>query len=284
MVTGGNVTGTDRPAGRRRPGRARGRLPATAAPLCGSADGQRQARVRRHGGRARTLGDRDVRRDCPAASATGCMRCWAARRRHAARHVRRRTRRARMSMNEQLRPFAAIIARTHFRWEVDADAQGGDRSRSNRPERKNPLTSIPTRELRDLFRGLVYASDVKCVVVTGAGGNFSSGGDVHEIIGPLTKMAMPELLAFTRMTGDLVLAMRALPAADRRRGRRRVRGRRRDGGACRPTCASAPPRRRPRSCSCASDWPVATWAPARCCRAYDRPGPRGGAAATPAAS
>ena len=85
------------------------------------------------------------------------------------------------------------------------------RSRSNRPERRNPLTFDSYAELRDLFRGLVYASDVKCVVVTGAGGNFSSGGDVHEIIGPLTKMAAPELLAFTRMTGDLVLAMRRCP-------------------------------------------------------------------------
>jgi enoyl-CoA hydratase/carnithine racemase len=73
------------------------------------------------------------------------------------------------------------------------------------------LTFDSYAELRDLFRGLVYASDVKCVVVTGAGGNFSSGGDVHEIIGPLTKMAAPELLAFTRMTGDLVLAMRRCP-------------------------------------------------------------------------
>jgi enoyl-CoA hydratase/carnithine racemase len=81
----------------------------------------------------------------------------------------------------------------------------------DRPERKNPLTFASYAELRDLFRGLVYASDVKCVVVTGAGGNFSSGGDVHEIIGPLTKMAAPELLAFTRMTGDLVLAMRRCP-------------------------------------------------------------------------
>ena len=81
----------------------------------------------------------------------------------------------------------------------------------NRPERKNPLTFDSYAELRDLFRALVYAPEVKAVVVTGAGGNFCSGGDVHEIIGPLTKMAMPELLAFTRMTGDLVKAMRACP-------------------------------------------------------------------------
>ena len=65
----------------------------------------------------------------------------------------------------------------------------------NRPERKNPLTFESYAELRDMFRALVYAPEVKAVVVTGAGGNFCSGGDVHEIIGPLTKMAMPELLA-----------------------------------------------------------------------------------------
>ncbi len=81
----------------------------------------------------------------------------------------------------------------------------------NRPERKNPLTFESYAELRDLFRALVYAPAVKAVVVTGAGGNFCSGGDVHEIIGPLTKMDMPELLAFTRMTGDLVKAMRKCP-------------------------------------------------------------------------
>ena len=81
----------------------------------------------------------------------------------------------------------------------------------NRPERKNPLTFESYAELRDTFRALQYASDIKVVVVTGAGGNFCSGGDVHEIIGPLTKMTMPELLTFTRMTGDLVKAMRACP-------------------------------------------------------------------------
>ena len=81
----------------------------------------------------------------------------------------------------------------------------------NRPERKNPLTFDSYGELRDLFREMVYASDVKAVVFTGSGGNFCSGGDVHEIIGPLVKMDMPELLQFTRMTGDLVKAMRACP-------------------------------------------------------------------------
>jgi enoyl-CoA hydratase/carnithine racemase len=81
----------------------------------------------------------------------------------------------------------------------------------NRPERKNPLTFDSYAELRDLFRNLVYAEDVQVVIVRGAGGNFCSGGDVHEIIGPLTKMDMKQLLAFTRMTGDLVKAMRACP-------------------------------------------------------------------------
>jgi len=81
----------------------------------------------------------------------------------------------------------------------------------DRPERKNPLTFESYAELRDLFRTLAQADDVRAVVVQGAGGNFCSGGDVHEIIGPLTKMSMPDLLTFTRMTGDLVKAMRACP-------------------------------------------------------------------------
>jgi enoyl-CoA hydratase/carnithine racemase len=81
----------------------------------------------------------------------------------------------------------------------------------NRPERKNPLTFESYAELRDTFRALVYERAVKAVVIAGAGGNFSSGGDVHEIIGPLTGMEMPGLLDFTRMTGDLVKAMRGCP-------------------------------------------------------------------------
>ena len=81
----------------------------------------------------------------------------------------------------------------------------------NRPERKNPLSFDSYAELRDFFRALPYAPDIHAVVITGAGGNFCSGGDVHEIIGPLTKLDMPGLLAFTRMTGDLVKAMRACP-------------------------------------------------------------------------
>ena len=81
----------------------------------------------------------------------------------------------------------------------------------NRPERKNPLTFDSYAELRDLFRKLAYAADVHAVVLTGEGGNFCSGGDVHDIIGPLTELDMPGLLAFTRMTGDVIKAMRACP-------------------------------------------------------------------------
>jgi enoyl-CoA hydratase/carnithine racemase len=100
------------------------------------------------------------------------------------------------------------FAPEHFQWHF---ADGVATITLNRPERKNPLTFESYAELRDTFRSLVYAPAVKAVVVTGAGGNFSSGGDVHEIIGPLTKMSMPDLLNFTRMTGDLVKAMRACP-------------------------------------------------------------------------
>jgi enoyl-CoA hydratase/carnithine racemase len=101
---------------------------------------------------------------------------------------------------------------TNFKWEVSAKV---GTITLNRPERKNPLTFESYAELRDLFRNLCRASEVKAVVVTGAGGNFCSGGDVHEIIGPLVRMHenddMNGLLNFTRMTGDLVKAMRHCP-------------------------------------------------------------------------
>jgi enoyl-CoA hydratase/carnithine racemase len=100
------------------------------------------------------------------------------------------------------------FAPEHFLWD---HADGVATITLNRPERKNPLTFESYAELRDTFRALVYAREVKAVVVAGAGGNFSSGGDVHEIIGPLTEMDIPGLLDFTRMTGDLVKAMRACP-------------------------------------------------------------------------
>jgi len=99
-------------------------------------------------------------------------------------------------------------AARHFAFDI---AGGVATLTLNRPERKNPLTFASYAELRDLFRALAPAGDVKAVVLTGAGENFCSGGDVHDIIGPLTGMAMPELLAFTRMTGDVVKAMRACP-------------------------------------------------------------------------
>lgn len=103
---------------------------------------------------------------------------------------------------------AAGKAPAHFALSV---ADGVATVTLNRPERKNPLTFDSYAELRDWFLGLQKATDIRTVVLTGAGDNFCSGGDVHEIIGPLTKMTMPELLAFTRMTGALVSAMRACP-------------------------------------------------------------------------
>ena len=99
-------------------------------------------------------------------------------------------------------------AATHFLWRIDGRVGV---ITLNRPERKNPLTFDSYAELRDLFRALARSRDVKAVVITGAGGNFCSGGDVHDIIGPLTGMSADDLLAFTRMTGDLVKAMRDCP-------------------------------------------------------------------------
>jgi enoyl-CoA hydratase/carnithine racemase len=95
-----------------------------------------------------------------------------------------------------------------FRWSLEGKVAT---IALDRPERKNPLTFESYAELRDTFEALRHAADVKAVVITGAGGNFCSGGDVFEIIEPLTRSAMPELLAFTRMTGALVCAMRACP-------------------------------------------------------------------------
>jgi len=103
---------------------------------------------------------------------------------------------------------AAEYKATHFLWEISGKVAI---ITLNRPERKNPLTFESYAELRDLFRDLNYANDVKAVVIAGAGGNFCSGGDVHDIIGPLTRMDMSGLLDFTRMTGDVVKAMRLCP-------------------------------------------------------------------------
>ena len=110
-------------------------------------------------------------------------------------------------MRAQFNALAGHQAK-HFAYAFDA---GVATITLNRPERKNPLTFDSYAELRDLFRALELTSDVKVVVLTGAGGNFCSGGDVHEIIGPLTAMTMPEMLEFTRMTGSLIKAMRLCP-------------------------------------------------------------------------
>ena len=107
-------------------------------------------------------------------------------------------------MSELTRTELAGLKPRHFLWHVE------DRIatiRLDRPDRKNPLTFESYAELRDTFRALVYATDVDVVVFASNGGNFCSGGDVHDIIGPLVGMDMKDLLAFTRMTGDLVKAM-----------------------------------------------------------------------------
>jgi enoyl-CoA hydratase/carnithine racemase len=100
----------------------------------------------------------------------------------------------------------------HFTWSTEKKVAT---ITLNRPERKNPLTLESYAELRDTFRALRYAKDIKVIVLTGSGGNFCSGGDVHEIIGPLVQMQdngdMGALLNFTKMTGDLVKEMRACP-------------------------------------------------------------------------
>ncbi|WP_296816649.1 enoyl-CoA hydratase family protein [Brevundimonas sp.] len=98
----------------------------------------------------------------------------------------------------------------HFRFETSEDGRVATIT-LDRPDKKNPLTFDSYQELTDLFRALGQASDVRAVVLTGAGDNFCSGGDVFEIIEPLTRMAMPDLIAFTRMTGDLVRQIRACP-------------------------------------------------------------------------
>ena len=112
-------------------------------------------------------------------------------------------------MRGALRQFRDYKAR-HFLWETSDDGRVAT-IRLNRPDRKNPLTFDSYAELRNLFRDLAYASDVRAIVLTGSGGNFCSGGDVFEIIEPLTRMTMPDLIAFTRMTGDVVKAMRKCP-------------------------------------------------------------------------
>ncbi len=113
------------------------------------------------------------------------------------------------AMQAKKRPFKGHRAK-HFRFETDADGRVATIT-LDRPQKKNPLTFESYEELGDLFRSLRHAGDVRAVVLTGAEGNFSSGGDVFDIIEPLTTMKMPDLLAFTRMTGDLVRQIRACP-------------------------------------------------------------------------
>src|ERR1700758_3275490 len=108
-------------------------------------------------------------------------------------------------MSETAAKIAALKPK-HFLWRIDGAVAV---IQLNRPERKNPLTFDSYAELRDTFRKLPYADDIHAVVFVPNGGNFCSGGDVHDIIGPLVAMEMKELLAFTRMTGDLVKAMLA---------------------------------------------------------------------------
>jgi len=129
----------------------------------------------------------------------------------------------------------------HFNWSY---SDGIATICLDRPDRKNPLTFESYAELRDCFRDLVYCKDVKVIIFAPNGGNFSSGGDVHDIIGPLVNMEMTELLDFTRMTGDLVKAIRACPA----------------------TFALAPLNARPPSCSIKWGWRAAIWGPVPFCR------------------
>jgi len=110
-------------------------------------------------------------------------------------------------MHSQMKTFAQFEAK-HFLWSHD---DGVGVVTLNEPDKKNPLTFDSYAELRDLFSNLRFATDIKMILIQGAKGNFCSGGDVHDIIGPLTQMSMPELLSFTRMTGDLVKAMRLAP-------------------------------------------------------------------------
>ena len=102
----------------------------------------------------------------------------------------------------------ASLQPQHFKWQMHGDVA---QITLSMPEKKNPLTFESYAELRDTFRDLVYAEDVNAVVITGEDGNFCSGGDVNDIIGPLTKMGMDGLLNFTRMTGDLIKAIRGCP-------------------------------------------------------------------------
>ncbi len=147
----------------------------------------------------------------------------------------------------------------HFLFETDADGRVATIT-LNRPEKKNPLTFESYEELCDLFRSLARASDVRAVVLTGASDNFSSGGDVFEIIEPLTRMSMPDLLDFTRMTGELVRQIRACPSRSSLRSTVSAPA---PGRSWRWLPISAWPHRKQRRpfSSLVSGWRVPTWAP-----------------------
>src|SRR5580698_1798243 len=145
--------------------------------------------IRRHGGGARKLGRRAARRALGARRRTDVGQAEIVPQRLGGR-----------SMTKKM----AALKPTHFLWRMDGAVAV---IQLNRPERKNPLTFESYAELRDTFRALVHADDVHAVVFLPNGGNFCSGGDVHEIIGPLVTMDAAQLLSFTRMTGDLVKAM-----------------------------------------------------------------------------
>jgi 1,4-dihydroxy-2-naphthoyl-CoA synthase len=165
---------------------------------------------------------------------------------------------AMQALRQPLRDYAA----RHFRFTASGDGRVATIA-LNRPERKNPLTFDSYAELRDLFRDLAHGSDVRAIVLTGAGGNFSSGGDVFEIIEPLTRMTTPDLLAFTRMTGDVVKAIRKCPQPVIAAVDGVCAG---AGAILAMACASQRRKRRPRFSSPASGSLARTWARVESCR------------------
>jgi len=177
------------------------------------------------------------------------------------------------AMQAMRRPMRDYAAR-HFRFTASEDGRVATVA-LNRPERKNPLTFDSYVELRDLFRELANGSDVRAIVLTGAGGNFSSGGDVFEIIEPLTRMAMPDLIALHSNDRRCRQGDAQMPAADHRRGRRNLRRRRghtRHGFGLAPRDAGSEDRV---FSSPGSGSPARTWAHAEFCRGLsDRAAPR----------
>src|ERR1700676_3584725 len=185
-------------AGEGGPGRARDRF-AGPPRFSGEADAERPAALQEDGRGARALDHRSLGR--PA------VQGQAAARRAAESSQESRAPTNTVAAGEPLMSLANYQP-LNFLWRIEGRVGV---ITLNRPERKNPLTFESYAELRDLFRRLGGEESVKAVVITGAGRNFCSGGDVHDIIGPLTRMNFQQLLDFTRMTGDLVKAMRHCP-------------------------------------------------------------------------